>query len=56
MIFETRFVENMGAFSYIFGDLKVIWSKEEEARNKLARTDGPGPVPMGTRQKSWQSS
>jgi hypothetical protein len=55
LVFETRFIENAGAFGYVFGNLKVglIEKGTNAVQACTVRTDGSWPVPMGMRQKSY---
>jgi len=53
LIFETGFVEDAGAFGYVFRNLQRIRSKKDGDDNaELAHTEGSWPVPIGMRQKS----
>ena len=57
LVFETRFFENAGAFSYIFCNLQGIRSKNRgDNIVNLVHTEGSWPVPIGMRQKSSKRS
>jgi hypothetical protein len=48
LIFETGFVENVGAFGYVFGDLEEIGLERKRDENEIGDMQkGHGLCPLG---------